>query len=216
MDQIKIGLFIKSERRRKGLTQRALADMLGVSDKAVSKWETGSGLPDVSLMMPLCEILEISVNELLSAEHLDQDQYRKRAEENIMSMIEKKQKEAKRFVTLSYIFIAISLIASFGVMFLAGLAEMEDWVRILLVICAMVNLILAVAVGATVEMKIGSFECTKCGALFIPTARQYIFGAHTLTRRRLTCPKCGKRSCCIRRLATPESDERNESTPTEQ
>ncbi|MBQ8371862.1 MAG: helix-turn-helix transcriptional regulator [Clostridia bacterium] len=206
MDQIKIGFFIKAERRRRGLTQRALADMLGVSDKAVSKWETGSGLPDVSLMMPLCEILEISVNELLSAERLDQNQYRRKAEENIMSMIEKKQRDAKRLMVISFVLVGISLIATIGIVLLAGLATMEDWVRILLLICAMVQMLLVIGVAAAIEMKIGSFECTKCGALFVPTAKQYLMGAHTITRRRLTCPKCGKRSYCIKRLASPESE----------
>ena len=66
MDQIKIGRFIAKMRKEKPYTQRQLADMLGISDKTVSKWETGNGLPDVSLMMPLCDLLQISVNELLS------------------------------------------------------------------------------------------------------------------------------------------------------
>ena len=71
MDQIKTGKFIAERRRAKHLTQRELAEKLLVSDKTVSKWETGKGLPEVSLMMPLCEILGINVNELLSGELID-------------------------------------------------------------------------------------------------------------------------------------------------
>ena len=62
MDQIKIGKFIAQMRKEKKLTQRNLADELCISDKTISKWECGKGLPEVSLMLPLCEILEISVN----------------------------------------------------------------------------------------------------------------------------------------------------------
>lgn len=66
MDQIKTGRFIAAERKRQGRTQRQLAEALGISDKTVSKWECGNGFPEVSLLLPLCQALEVSVNELLT------------------------------------------------------------------------------------------------------------------------------------------------------
>ena len=96
MDQIKIGAFIAALRKEHGLTQRQLAEELGISDKTVSKWETGKGLPEVSLMLPLCQRLGISVNELLSGERLEQESYEQRAEENMLNlMIDSKKKELK-------------------------------------------------------------------------------------------------------------------------
>ena len=86
MDQVKIGKFIQALRKQKGFTQKELADKLLVSDKTVSKWETGNGLPEVSLMMPLCEILGVSVNELLSAEKLDEKQYYLKADYDKLKM----------------------------------------------------------------------------------------------------------------------------------
>ncbi|MDO4939351.1 MAG: helix-turn-helix transcriptional regulator [Lachnospiraceae bacterium] len=80
MDQIKTGKLIASLRKEKGLTQMMLADCLGISDKTISKWERGAGLPDVSLMLPLSEALEISVNELLTGEKLTDADYKKKAE----------------------------------------------------------------------------------------------------------------------------------------
>ena len=71
MDQIKIGKFIASMRKARSMTQRQLADELGISDKTVSKWECGNGMPEVALMLPLCDALHINVNELLSGERLD-------------------------------------------------------------------------------------------------------------------------------------------------
>ena len=92
MDQLKIGRFIAAERKRQGLTQRQLAEQLSISDKTISKWECGKGLPEVSLMLPLCKTLQIGVNDLLSGERLCEDNYRKRAEENLMNLIEDQAK----------------------------------------------------------------------------------------------------------------------------
>ena len=80
MDQIKIGKFISEERKRKKYTQKELAEILGISDKTISKWERGNGFPEVSLLLPLCNELEISVNELLSGERLEEVDYKKKAE----------------------------------------------------------------------------------------------------------------------------------------
>lgn len=91
MDQIKTGKFIAQLRKEQGLTQRELADKISVSDKAISKWETGKGSPDVSSMQPLCEALGISVTELLTGEKLTQEQYRVEAERNMFVLLRKKR-----------------------------------------------------------------------------------------------------------------------------
>ena len=88
MDQIKIGKFIAEERKEKKYTQRELADKLSISDKTISKWERGNGFPEVSLLLPLCNELDITVNELLSGERLQEMDYKKKAEENMMNLIE--------------------------------------------------------------------------------------------------------------------------------
>ena len=82
MDQYKIGQFIAERRKECGLTQRQLADALAISDKTVSKWETGRGLPDVSLMLPLCEALGVTVNDLLTGQRVEPADYQQKAEEN--------------------------------------------------------------------------------------------------------------------------------------
>lgn len=98
MNQVKIGQFIAEIRRKKGLTQGQVAEKLLVSDKAVSKWECGNGLPNVSLMIPLCDILGISLNELLSGECVSEEGYRERAEENIIKIIEEREKSQQKSV----------------------------------------------------------------------------------------------------------------------
>ena len=91
MDQVKIGQFIGICRREKNLTQRQLADLVGVSDKAVSKWETGRGLPEASTMAPLCEALGINVNELLRGERIPGEEYQEKAEETMVKLAEMKE-----------------------------------------------------------------------------------------------------------------------------
>ncbi len=95
MNQILTGKFIADERKKKGYTQTALAKKLGISNRTISKWETGNGFPDVSLLLPLCEELDISVNELLSGEKLKNEDYEKRAEENMINIIRKSTKASK-------------------------------------------------------------------------------------------------------------------------
>ncbi len=95
LDQVKTGKFIAQLRKEKGLTQKELADSLGISDKAVSKWETGNGMPDVSLMQSICEIFDININELLSGERLSIESYNGKAEENMMKLAESAQKGQK-------------------------------------------------------------------------------------------------------------------------
>ncbi len=88
MDQEKIGRFIASCRKECDLTQEQVAEKLGVSNKTVSRWENGNGFPDVSLLQPLCELLNISVNELLLGEKIPEDNYRKKVEENTIRILE--------------------------------------------------------------------------------------------------------------------------------
>lgn len=89
MDLISIGKFISEQRKLKGYSQVELANKLNISNKTISKWERGNGFPDVSLLLPLCEELDISVNELLSAKKLQESEYHERAEENLIQVIGK-------------------------------------------------------------------------------------------------------------------------------
>ena len=121
MNQEKIGRFIAELRKEKKMTQIDLANKLGITDRAISKWENGRGMPDLSLLTPLCEILDISINELLSGEKLDKKDYQKKLEENIINTInytDKKIKKTKNtfIIILSAILIFIvMLIVMFGI-----------------------------------------------------------------------------------------------------
>lgn len=199
MDQNKTGKFIAQTRRAQNLTQRQLADQLSISDKTVSKWECGKGLPEVSLMLPLCEILQITVNDLLSGEKVAEGEYQKKAEENMMNLI-RENAENKERMTLSMICGGITVIAVCALVMLASYLELPVAVRILLLVSAVLTAIAGIGAAARLEVKAGYYECPHCGTLFVPTMMDYVKGYHTLTRRRLTCPACGKTGMCRHRI----------------
>ena len=104
MDQIKIGKFIASCRKEQGMTQAVLAEKLGISDRAVSKWETGKSMPDSGIMLELCGLLKINVNELLSGEKIMAEAYGKAAEENLLALKRKNENNFSINMVLMFLF----------------------------------------------------------------------------------------------------------------
>lgn len=199
MDQIQIGKFISETRKELRLTQRQLADALDISDKTVSKWECEKGLPEVSLMLPLCNTLHITVNDLLSGERVSQANYQKKAEENMMNLI-KENEENKKRMALSIICGVITIIAVCSLIVIASYIEMPTSIRTMLFVFAVVTAAVGIGAACILDVRAGYFECPLCGEFFVPSMKEYAMGYHTLTRRRLTCPKCGKSSMCKHRV----------------
>lgn len=199
MDQIKIGRFIAEARRAQNLTQRQLADELGLSDKTVSKWECGKGLPEVSLMLLLCSRLEITVNDLLSGRRVSAEEYQKKAEENMMDLV-RENEENKKKMALSVICGIITIIAVCSLVVIASYIAMPTAARIALILLAAAVGAAGIGAAAMLEIRAGWYECPHCGALFVPTMGDYVKGYHTLTKRRLTCPDCGITCMCRHRV----------------
>lgn len=114
MDQTKIGKFISECRKNKGLTQMQLAEKLNITDRAISKWETGKGMPDSSIMLELCNELGISVNELLSGEKIEMDNYNHKAEENFIELKRSSEKIERTLQNILMFFKVLSIILSAG------------------------------------------------------------------------------------------------------
>lgn len=199
MDQIKIGKFISETRKTLGITQRQLADALFISDKTVSKWECGKGLPEVSLMLPLCEELHITVNELLTGEKIEETEYKKKAEENMMNLVQENQENRKR-MALSVICGVITVIAVVALVVIAAYIDLPVIARVAVIAVALVVAAVGIGAAATLEVRAGYYECPHCKALFVPTMGEYVKGYHTLTKRRLTCHACGKTGMCRHRI----------------
>lgn len=161
MDQIKTGKFISALRKGKGLTQMQLAVILGISDKTISKWERGAGLPEVSLMIPLCEALEISVNELLTGERLTDAEYKMKAEATIMDLV-KENKENKKRLFQSIVCGIITIIAVLALIVIASFIEMPTIVRILIIVLSAVLAAVGIGTAVSLDINAGYFECPNC------------------------------------------------------
>ena len=103
MNQVKIGKFISECRKNKKMTQAELAEKLNITDRAISKWETGKGMPDTSIMLDLCKELGITVNELLSGEIIEMNEYDKKTEELLLQMAKKEEAQTKKLLVSMYV-----------------------------------------------------------------------------------------------------------------
>ena len=195
MDQIKIGKFIADERKRKGYTQKQLSEKLEISDKTVSKWERGNGFPEVSLLLPLCNELDISVNELLSGERVSEEDYRKKAEENMVNLVREAQ-ESKKKIVLSSMVAVLSLVAALPLFVLSGALSMEAWLRTTLVVTGLIVLALGIVIACILDREAGAYECPECKNRFVPDMKAYVMAPHTFTKRKLECPNCGAHRYC--------------------
>jgi len=194
MDQVKIGKFIAERRREIGLTQMQLGEMLGITDRAVSKWERGRSLPDSSIMLELCRILKISVNDLLSGEVITVDNYNEKSEKNLLDIVKQKEASDKMLLRIEIImgFVCIGLMLALCIF--AAYVEMEDWMRIALIIIGFLPVIVATPFMLKIEQTAGYYVCGECGHKHIPSYKSVFMSMHYGRTRYMKCPKCEKRS----------------------
>ena len=198
MDSFKIGKFIAAKRKAKNLTQLQLAERLCVTDRAVSKWECGKSLPDSSIMLELCETLGISVNELLTGEELEMEQYSKQAEANLLNAIKQKEESDKRLLRLEIVigitgtavFLAVLLVAVLGHAYWG----LPLWAMITLSAVAIAMFLTFALLALRIEQKAGYYECRACGHRHVPTYGQVLLAPHVNRSRLMKCPHCGKRT----------------------
>ncbi|MBQ8907352.1 MAG: helix-turn-helix transcriptional regulator [Clostridia bacterium] len=194
MDQIKIGKFIAERRKGVGLTQMQLAEELNITDRAVSKWETGRALPDSSIMLELCEILHITVNDLLCGEVITMDNYSKELETNLIEMIQEKEEADKRLLRLELVMGICCLLPAIAAVIIALTVPMAEWLGSVIVAASLVPLLIATPFALKIEQKAGYYECKKCGHRYVPKYVNVFAAMHLHTTRYMRCPKCQKRS----------------------
>lgn len=194
MDQVKIGKFIAERRKAKNMTQVVLAEKLNITDRAISKWETGKGMPDSSIMLELCEILEISVNELLSGEKIKMDNYNLKAEENLIELKKQKEESDRNMLRSEIVIGIISAVSFLALVFVASFIDMMPAVRLLLIAIGFVVFTVGVAYSVKIEQIAGYYECDKCHYKYIPSYKSVLFSMHSGRTRYMKCPKCGKHS----------------------
>ena len=191
MDQIKIGKFIAECRRKEALTQRQLAEKLNVTDRAVSKWENGRAMPDSSIMLLLCNILKISVNDLLCGEVVSVDKYNEELEKRLLETIKQKEEADRRLLILE-VFIGITAVVSLlAIMGVAIFVPMDDWLRVVLIVVSFVIFLAGCFCALRIEQVAGYYECPNCGHRYVPMYRTMSRAPHIGRKRFMKCPKCG-------------------------
>ncbi len=196
MDLSKIGKFIAEQRKKQGLTQAELAEKLYITDRAVSKWETGKSMPDSSIMLDLCKTLNISVNDLLSGEVVTKmDNYNKKLEQNLLEMVKEKEKADKRLLALEWVIGILSiLVLLIPIMISSYVPNLEDWQRIIIVCSGVIPCFVGIFSAVKIEQIAGYYECKKCGHRYVPTLKAATFSMHMGRTRYMKCPKCHKKS----------------------
>lgn len=194
MDQVKIGKFIAQCRKDKNMTQAELAERLNITDRAISKWETGKGMPDSSIMLELCAELGISVNELLSGEVIKMENYNVKAEENLLELKRQKEDSDRSMLRLEVIIGYISSISFLILVFVASFIEMNSIVRILLIILGCMIFAIGLINAIKIEQIAGYYECDNCHYKYIPSYNSVLFSMHYGRTRYMRCPKCNRKS----------------------
>ena len=198
MNQEKIGKFIAICRKKQKLTQEQLAEKLGITYKAVSKWETGKGLPDASIMKDLCCILKITVNELLSGELINKEYYNKKTEEYMLEIYRQKKEGDRKLLKLEiivgFIFITYFTFILLIMSYLAKKNIISENIFLFIVIPSLVYIVIMGVVLLKIEQIAGDYECNKCHHRYIPTYKSVILAPHLGRTRYMKCPKCNKKS----------------------
>ena len=201
MDMQKVGTFLSELRKERNLTQDELGEQIGVTNKTVSRWENGNYLPPAEMLQILSELYDVSINELLSGGRLDEKNYKENAEEYIVTDLMKKRNEAKKRLAVSCIVAAITILAGLSIILLSALLSAPIWLKIGCIVFSLIIIVLGVGVCCVLTVDAGVYECPACGEKFVPSMKDFIGGAHAFTKRKLKCPKCGKKNFCKKRLS---------------
>lgn len=194
MNQIKIGRFIAECRKEENLTQMQLAEKLNITDKAVSKWERGIAMPDASLMLHLCSILGISVNELLSWEKIDVENNNN--EKLLLDMPKELENKNKTIWSSMWALMTVSLITLIAGIFIAAFLIPEGIWQLVTILGVCVVFLIPCIYAVKLEVSVGAYKCKNCGYEIVPTYKEAMMSMHRGTTRHLLRPKRNKRTWC--------------------
>ena len=196
MNQVKIGRFIAECRKKENLTQMQLAEKLNITDRAVSKWETGKAMPDTAIMLELCEILGISVNDLLCGEKIEMENKNPKNEQLLLDLSKELENRNQTIWTAMWVIMAVSMIALFGGIFLVAFLVPEEVWQVVAILSLCVVFLIPCFYALKLEVSVGAYKCKKCGQEIVPTYSEALWAMHRGFTRHLRCPHCGKRTWC--------------------
>ncbi len=194
MDQIKIGKFIQEKRKEKNITQQELAEKLNITDRAISKWENGNCMPDVGTMPELCEILNITINDLFSGEVVNMKNNEKKLEENLLEMTRQKEEKDRQLLSLEIFIGVISSVILVGSVLLVGWLELSKLPATIIITISSIIFAIGMCLALKIEQTAGYYECNNCHHKYVPTYQSVFWAQHINRTRKLKCPKCNKKT----------------------
>lgn len=206
MDQEKIGKFIASCRKEQGMTQAVLAEKLGITDRAVSKWETGRSLPDASVMPDLCSLLKINLSELFSGERIAMENYKETSDALLLEMKKQEERLNRRMLSTEVVIGCMATFTFLALVLIGSLINMPLWARILLIATGVAVFIFGIAHALKIEQDTGYYECPECGNTYVPSVKAVVLAPHIGRSRKMRCPNCGKRAYHKKVLTKPSEE----------
>lgn len=188
MNQVRIGKFISECRKKKGITQNELAELLGITNRAVSKWETGICMPDAGTIPELCQILDISISDLFSGEKSMENN--KDSEKFILKLVKEKAERDKQLLILEILIGILSTSVLVSFILLASFINVSVYVKFIIILCGIILFAIGIFYALLIERIAGYYECSKCHHKYIPTYKQILFSMHAFRTRYMKCPKC--------------------------
>ena len=196
MDQLRTGRFIAECRKQKNLTQAQLSEKLGITDKAVSKWERGIAMPDSSIMLELCDILGISVNELLNGEKISMENNNQKNEQLLLELAKEIEKKNKTIWNSMFAIMIVCIVGLIGGLLGAAFLIPEGVWQGVAIVGISVLFIIPCFYALKLEVSVGVYKCKKCGHEVVPTYSEALNAMHMGFTRYLKCPQCNKRTWC--------------------
>lgn len=210
MNQIKIGKFIKEKRKEQKITQDELAEKLGVTTRAISKWENGNCMPDSSIIHDLCKILNITINDLFNGEIVDKKDNDKKLEKYLLEVYRQKEIGDRKLLNFEVVFGTISMIFSIFIIIIVAYLEESNFIDekyiFLIVIPTLIYMVIMCIVLLKIEQIAGYYECNDCKHKYVPKFSSVFLAMHIGRTRYMKCPKCSKWSWNKKIVGSEEND----------
>lgn len=200
MNQIKVGRFIAERRKNANLTQMQLAEKLGITDKAISKWERGVAMPDTAIMLELSEVLQISVTELLNGEKIELENNNQKNEQLLLDIARELEKKNKTIWFSMWAIMVTSIIGLIGGIAVAAFLIPEGVWQLVTILGVCILFLIPCFYALKLEVNLGAYKCKNCGHEIIPTYLEALNAPHMGTTRYLKCPECNKRTWCKKEI----------------
>ena len=151
-------------------------------------------MPDTAIMIDLCKVLKITVNDLLTGERITAENYNKELENNLLIAVKEKEQAYKRMLSLEVLVGVVSVLTLLALIFIGIFVAIQSWLKILIIAIGFILFIAGCLCALRIEQVAGYYECKHCGHKYVPTYFAVNKAPHMGRKRYMKCPNCNKKS----------------------